>query len=150
MEGQAAAQARARAEQGDGPDSALPPFEFFLPRLPTETPQRGSCVTANADVIVEDGKITEFAQDVKACALGQAAAGIVGQNILGCTREQLAVARAQLSDMLKSEGAVPDAPFSEFEVLIPAREFTNRHASILLSFDAALGAFDEARKADCA
>ena len=98
------------------------------------SPLCGSTVTA--DVIVKDGRIAEFAQDVKACALGQAAAAVLGGVVIGRSLPELEEARDSLHAMLKDAGPVPAAPFDGFEVLIPAREFKNRHASILLALDA--------------
>ena len=98
------------------------------------SPLCGSKVTV--DVTMQDGKITEFAQNVKACALGQAAASIAGQNIIGRTAEEVARARDELAAMLKSEGPPPSPPFDGFEVLAPAVDYKNRHASILLSLEA--------------
>ena len=46
--------------------------------------------------------------------------------------------------MLTAGGPAPGAPFAELEVLLPARDYRNRHASILLAWDATLAAFDEA------
>jgi NifU-like protein involved in Fe-S cluster formation len=99
------------------------------------------------DLTLKDGKITAFGQDVKACALGQASAAIVGQNIIGRTQAEMQHGRDQLFAMLKSEGPTPEAPFDGFEVLGPASEYKNRHASILLVFDATLDAFADATAA---
>ncbi len=112
------------------------------------SPLCGSTVTV--DLCTEDGRVTDYAQDVKACALGQASSAIVGANIVGCTRAQVETARDQLRAMLKSGGPVPDAPFDGLEVLLPARDFRNRHASILLAIEAASEAFAEAEKSACA
>lgn len=112
------------------------------------SPLCGSTVTV--DVTVEDGVITDYGQDVKACALGQASASVIGANIIGRTRDEVATARDQLSDMLKSGGPAPDAPFDGLEVLGPAKDYKNRHASIMLAFDATLAAMDDAAKANCA
>ena len=109
------------------------------------SPLCGSTVTV--DVMVREGRIAEFAQDVKACALGQASAAVVGAAVIGATREQVAQARAELEAMLKSGGPVPGAPFAGLEVLLPARDYANRHASILLSLDATLAAMDAAQAA---
>lgn len=92
--------------------------------------------TIKADVVVEEGRVSQFAQDVKACALGQASASILGRVVLGRSRAELEAARDALRAMLKEGGAVPAAPFDGYEVLIPAREYKNRHASILLALDA--------------
>jgi NifU-like protein involved in Fe-S cluster formation len=106
-------------------------------------PLCGSTVTA--DVKLKDGVVVEFAQDVKACALGQAAAAVLGQNIIGTTPSQLELARDQLKAFLRDDGPIPDAPFEGFEALMPAREYKNRHASILLSLTAATKACLEAQ-----
>lgn len=112
------------------------------------SPLCGSVVTV--DVCLEDGKIVDFKQDVKACALGQAAAAVVGANILGSDRSQVLKARDELSEMLKNGGAVPNAPFNGLEVLRPAAEFANRHASILLALNATLDAIEQAENQACA
>lgn len=112
------------------------------------SPLCGSTVTV--DVTVKDGKIAEFGQDVKACALGQASASVVGSAIIGATRAQVETARDQLKAMLKNDGPTPDAPFDGLEVLIPARDYKNRHASIMLALEATLEAMDQAEQANCA
>ncbi len=106
------------------------------------SPLCGSTVTV--DLKIADGKIAAYGQDVKACALGQASASISGAQMIGRTRAEIEAARDQLRAMLKSGGPVPDAPFDGFEVLEPARDYKNRHASILLTLDATLDAFDAA------
>lgn len=112
------------------------------------SPLCGSTVTV--DVRMKEGRVAEFGQDVKACALGQAAASVVGSCIVGCTGDQIVRARDELRAMLKDNGPVPSAPFEGLEVLLPAREFRNRHASIMLCLEAAAEAADEARKSACA
>lgn len=111
-------------------------------------PLCGSVVTVDLDL--RDGRISRFGQDVKACALGQAAASVVGRAAIGQSREAIARARDQLHAMLTANGPTPDAPFDGLEVLRPAAAFANRHASILLSLDATLEAIDAARDAACA
>ena len=112
------------------------------------SPLCGSTVTV--DVKVEDGRIADFGQDVKACALGQASAAVVGGAIVGATRAQIETARDQLKAMLKENGPAPDAPFDGLEVLIPARDYKNRHASIMLTLDATAEAMEQAEQANCA
>jgi NifU-like protein involved in Fe-S cluster formation len=106
------------------------------------SPLCGSTVTV--DLNLADGRVGGFGQDVKACALGQASASILGRHVIGATRDQIAVARGQLAAMLKAGGPAPEPPFEELEVLMPARDYKNRHASIMLAWDATLAAFDEA------
>lgn len=112
------------------------------------SPLCGSTVTV--DLSLRDGRIAAFGQDVKACALGQASASVVGGALIGTTRAQVEAARDQLSAMLKKDGPTPDAPFDGLEVLMPAREYKNRHASIMLVLDATAEAFEKAEQADCA
>ena len=107
------------------------------------SPLCGSTVTVDLNVM--DGKITGFGQDVKACALGQAAASVVGHNVIGLDEQAVQTGRDQLFAMLKSGGPTPDAPFDGLEVLGPAADYKNRHTSILLTFDATLDAFAAAR-----
>mgnify|MGYP000154887280 CR=1 FL=1 len=109
------------------------------------SPLCGSTVTV--DLALQGDRIADFRQDVKACALGQASASVVGRAVVGTTRDQVARARAELEAMLKRGGPAPSAPFDGLEVLMPARDYANRHASILLALDATLEAFDAAEKA---
>ena len=104
-------------------------------------PLCGSTVTV--DITCAEGRITDYAQEVKACALGQAAASVVGANIIGCPLDQVKAARDALKDMLKNNGPVPPAPFDGLEVLQPARDYKNRHASILLTLEATLEAMEQ-------
>lgn len=108
-------------------------------------PLCGSTVTV--DLVVSDGRITEFAQNVKACALGQSSASVLGRDVIGQDRATIQAARDALEAMLKSDGPTPPAPFDGLEVLRPAQDYKNRHASILLAWDATLAAFDESTAA---
>ncbi|TKZ20670.1 iron-sulfur cluster assembly scaffold protein [Shimia litoralis] len=112
------------------------------------SPLCGSTVTV--DIALADGRISAFGQDVKACALGQAAASIVGGNVIGASRSDIETARDSLKIMLKQDGPTPPSPFEGLEVLRPAREYKNRHASIMLALEATLEAFDQAEQAHCA
>lgn len=109
-------------------------------------PLCGSIVTVDV-TLEEDGRIAEFGQDVKACALGQAAASVVGANVIGRTRAEIEATRDALRAMLKENGPTPPAPFDGLEVLRPARDFANRHASILLAIEATAEAMAEAEAA---
>ena len=104
------------------------------------SPLCGSTVTV--DLVIENGVVADCGQDVKACALGQAAASVLGSTIIGRSLDEVRRGRDQLKDMLKNDGPVPDAPFAELAVLEPARAFKNRHASILLAFDATVAALE--------
>ena len=98
------------------------------------SPLCGSTVTV--DVTLDQGKVAEFGQEVKACALGQAAASVVGANVIGRSPAEIEAARDELKAMLKTGSAAPQAPFDGLEVLRPARDYKNRHASIMLTLDA--------------
>ena len=97
------------------------------------------------DVVVEDGRVADFAQEVKACALGQAAASILGAHVVGATAEELERARDQFRAMLKDDGPAPQGRFSDLVMLEPVRHYPARHTSTLLAFEAAAEA---ARKAE--
>ena len=99
------------------------------------SPLCGSTVTV--DVLLDGGRVTSFALEVKACALGQAAASIMGRALTGRNRAEIETGRDALRAMLKDAGQVPPAPWIGFEVLLPARDYRNRHASILLAMEAA-------------
>lgn len=105
------------------------------------SPLCGSTVTV--DIVVKDGRITDFGQEVRACALGQASAAIAGAQMIGRTAEDLSRARDQLTAMLHQGGPIPTAPFEGYEILSPARDYKNRHASILLVLEAAVDAFSK-------
>lgn len=121
-----------RTERLDSPDAT---------RM-KRSPLCGSTVTV--DVQLDGDRITGFGQDVKACALGQAAASVLGANVVGQSPATVRKARDQLRAMLKEDGPPPEAPFDDLSVLEPARAYKNRHASILLAWEAALAAIDAA------
>ena len=109
------------------------------------SPLCGSTLTA--EVVLQDGRVAGFAQEVKACALGQASAAIAGGAMIGRSLAELRAARDALAAMLKDGGPVPAAPFDGYEVLLPARDYRNRHASILLALEAAVEAAEQAASA---
>lgn len=101
----------------------------------------GSKVTV--DIILQDGSILEFAQDVKACALGQAAASIVARNVIGATAGEIRAARIQMLKMLKENGEPPAGRFADLMYLQPVRDYKARHASTLLVLDALVDCLDQ-------
>ena len=98
----------------------------------------GSRVTV--DVKLEDGRIVDYAQDVKACALGQAAAAILGENVIGAGVEEIEMARDTLRAMLKIGAPAPDGRFADLSMLAPVKDYPPRHASTLLAFEATVEA----------
>ncbi len=106
--------------------------------------------TVSVDLDVTDGRISRFGQDVKACALGQASAALMGRHVIGRTRAEVETARDQLKAMLSQGAEPPGPPFEGYDVLIPARDYRNRHASIMLALEATAEAMAEAERAACA
>ena len=102
----------------------------------------GSTVTVDV-TLGEDGRVTDFAQDVKACALGQASSSLMGRHVVGTSAEDLRALRGAMRAMLKEGAPPPDGPFADFAVLEPVRDFKARHASTLLTFDAVVDALDQ-------
>ena len=88
------------------------------------------------DVTLQDGRIADFGQDVKACALGQAAAAIMGEHAIGATCEEVEMARDALRAMLKQGGAPPEGRFADLAMLAPVKDYPPRHASTMLAFEA--------------
>lgn len=99
--------------------------------------------TVVVDLVMTDGRVSDYAQDVKACALGQAAASIVGRHVIGATASELREVRDRMRAMLKQGAAPPDGAWSDAAVLEPVRDFKARHASTLLAFEAAAQAASE-------
>lgn len=97
--------------------------------------------TVEVAITCQDGRITGYSQKVHACALGQASAAIFGAQVIGRSRDEVQRLRDQLAEMLKG-GPVPQAPFGEYEVLSAARDYPNRHGSILLAPEATLEALE--------
>lgn len=92
------------------------------------------------DVTVEGGRVSDFAQDVAACALGQASAAILGAQVIGADLSEIELARDALHAMLKFGGPPPQGRFSELAVLEPVKDYPARHASTLLAFEATVEA----------
>ena len=96
------------------------------------------------DVKVRDGEVVDFAQEVKACALGQAAAAILGEHVIGAKLDEIVAARDSLKSMLKSGGPAPEGRFKDLAVLAPVKDYPQRHASTMLAFEAAVEAVQKA------
>jgi NifU-like protein involved in Fe-S cluster formation len=100
--------------------------------------------TVVVDVKINDGRVADYAQDVKACALGQASAAILAKNVIGCSLDELKLVREQMLAMLKCDGPPPTGKFDELRFLEPVRDYRARHASTMLAFDAVVGAIEQA------
>ncbi len=97
------------------------------------------------DVVLQDGRIVDYAQDVKACALGQAAAAIMGEHAVGASVEEIERARDALRAMLKTGGPPPEGRFADLAMLAPVKDYPPRHASTLLAFEATVEACRKAQ-----
>ncbi|HHK74824.1 MAG TPA: iron-sulfur cluster assembly scaffold protein [Rhizobiales bacterium] len=104
----------------------------------------GSRVVVDLDM--EGDLITGFGQDVKACALGQAASSVVGQHIIGSTAGEFRQVANEMRQMLKSDGQPPTGKWKDLEVLEPVRDYKARHTSTLLVFDAVEDAISQIEK----
>jgi len=92
--------------------------------------------TVIVDLVMMDGQVIDFAHDVKACALGQAAASIMARHVIGSTGAELRALRDQVRAMLKENGPPPGGKWADVAILEPVRDFKARHASTLLTFEA--------------
>jgi NifU-like protein involved in Fe-S cluster formation len=92
--------------------------------------------TVKVDLKFANGVVTDFAHDVKACALGQASSSIMARHVIGATAAELHSVRAEMLAMLKENGAAPTGRFEELKFLEPVRDYKARHASTMLTFDA--------------
>jgi NifU-like protein involved in Fe-S cluster formation len=101
----------------------------------------GSKVTV--DVKMQDGVVSDFAHDVKACALGQASSSIMARHVMGSTPSELRSLRDQMHKMLTDNGPPPTGRWADCEALLPVRDFKARHASTLLTFDAVVDAVNQ-------
>ncbi len=91
---------------------------------------------------VRDGRVSEYGQEVRACALGQASAAIMARHIIGTSATELFALRDEMHAMLKQDGAPPQGKWAELEALRPVKDFKARQASTLLVFDAVCDALE--------
>ncbi|HYS49225.1 MAG TPA: iron-sulfur cluster assembly scaffold protein [Xanthobacteraceae bacterium] len=101
----------------------------------------GSTVTV--DLKMDGDTVTDFAHEVKACALGQASSSIMARNVVGARAQDLRELRETVRRMLKENGAPPAGTWGDIAVLEPVRDYKARHASTMLTFDAVVSAIDQ-------
>jgi len=99
--------------------------------------------TVLVDLKMQDGVVTDFAHEVKACALGQATSSVMARHIIGSTEAELRALQAQMTAMLKENGAPPEGRFEDLRFFEPVRDYKARHASTLLTFDAVVDCLDQ-------
>ncbi|WP_217568563.1 iron-sulfur cluster assembly scaffold protein [Mesorhizobium sp. GbtcB19] len=104
----------------------------------------GSTVTV--DLKMDGDVVTDFAHDVKACALGQASSSIMAQHVVGARADELRAVRETMLKMLKENGAPPEGRFADLKYLEPVRDYKARHASTMLTFDAVVDAIGQIEK----
>ena len=104
--------------------------------------------TIEVDVVVRDGVIAEYGHDISACALGQTSAAIVAREIVGTPVDEFRAVRAQMHAMLKDNGAPPMGKWSDLKYLEPVRDYSARHMSTLLVFDAVEAALEKIESAE--
>lgn len=105
----------------------------------------GSTVIVDLNLI--DGVVTDFAHEVKACALGQASSSMMAHHILGKSASDLKTLRHSMYAMLKDGSDAPTGVFEDFKYLEPVRDYKARHASALLTFDAVVDAIEQIEQA---
>jgi len=96
------------------------------------------------DVSLQDGRVSDFAQEVKACALGQASAAVLGEHVIGASVAELEAARDALKAMLKQGAPPPEGRFADLKALEVVRDYPPRHASTMLAFEAVVEAAHKA------
>lgn len=101
----------------------------------------GSTVTI--DLKMEGDVVSDYGQEVKACALGQASSSIMARHIVGASADELRAVRQKMIDMLKADGPAPEGRFADLQYLMPVKDYKARHASTLLVFDAVVDALDQ-------
>ncbi|MHC1549135.1 iron-sulfur cluster assembly scaffold protein [Phyllobacterium sp. K27] len=99
--------------------------------------------TVIVDLKVKNGVVSDFAHDVKACALGQASSSIMARHVIGASAEELRALRLTMLRMLKENGAPPEGRFEDLKFLEPVRDYKARHNSTMLTFDAVVDCLDQ-------
>lgn len=99
--------------------------------------------TVKVDLKMQDGVVSDFAHDVKACALGQASSSIMARHVIGSSADELRTLRETVRKMLKENGAPPEGKWADVAMLEPVRDYKARHASTLLTFDAVVDAIGQ-------
>ncbi len=130
-------------------------FAADIPRLGRLAEPHGSArahsrlcgSTVTVDLALDGDVVTDFAHEVKACALGQASSSIMARTVIGSSAAELRAVRDDVRRMLKENGPAPAGRWADLAVLEPVRDFKARHASTLLTFDAVADALDRAEAA---
>jgi NifU-like protein involved in Fe-S cluster formation len=92
---------------------------------------------------MKGGSVTDFAHEVRACALGQASSSVMARHVVGSSAEELRAVRDTMRKMLKENGPPPSGKWSDLKVLEPVRNYQARYASTMLTFDAVVDAVSQ-------
>ncbi len=124
--------------------AAIPRTERLADPQATASARSRLCGSeVSVDVSVANGRVGAFGQNVKACLLGQAAASVVGREIVGSTPAELRQVRETMRAMLKEGGPPPGGKWADLAVLAPVRDYKHRHDAVMIIFDAVSKALDE-------
>ena len=99
--------------------------------------------TVKVDLKMDGDQVSDFAHEVKACALGQASSSIMARHVVGASADELRAVRETMLRMLKEDGPPPEGRFADLRFLEPVRDYKARHASTMLTFDAVVDALDQ-------
>lgn len=102
----------------------------------------------NADAHLTLGRIQTFGWEVKACALGQATAAIVGQHVVGLDEAELTDIASRFRHMVKTGEADFPQKWADLAILAPVQDHPGRHGSVMLPFEVLEGIFAAAEKAE--
>ncbi|MCB5202049.1 iron-sulfur cluster assembly scaffold protein [Neorhizobium sp. T786] len=92
---------------------------------------------------MRDGIVTDFAHEVRACALGQASSSVMASHVVGATAAELRQARQDMLAMLTAGGEGPSGRFEDMRYLMPVKDYKARHASTMLTFEAVVDSIDQ-------
>ncbi len=101
----------------------------------------GSRITLTLNM--DQGRVSAFGQEVKACLLGQCAASVLGGHIIGCDKAELLALKDQMQAMLKEDGTPPQGKWQDLALLLPVRAVPQRHTSVMLVFEAVAEALEQ-------
>ena len=92
---------------------------------------------------LDGDRVSDFAHEVKACALGQASSSVMARHVIGATVSEIRQAREDMLAMLKADGEGPGGRFEDMRFLKPVKDYKARHASTMLTFDAVVDAIGQ-------
>ena len=104
--------------------------------------------TVKVDLTMDGPVVTDFAHDVKACALGQASSSVMARHVVGSNADELRSLRETVRRMLKENGRPPDGKWADIALLEPVRDYKARHASTMLTFEAVVDAIGQIEARD--